>query len=73
MSLLWTRITMMLKILYSLMNHKIKNAPATLNAVHFLHLSSIIFQAAYQGKLSAWEWIYSLVSISARALYVLII
>ena len=55
------------------MNHKVKNAVATLNAVYFLHLSTIIFQAAYKGNISAWEWIYSLVSISARALYVLII
>lgn len=73
MSLLCTWIAMMHKILCSLMKTKVKNAVATLNAVYFLHLSTNIFQAAYKGNTSAWESTYSPVSISARALYVLII
>lgn len=32
------------KILYTLMNHKVKNAVATLNAVYFLHSVLLFFK-----------------------------
>lgn len=61
---------MMHKISYSLKKHKVKNAVATLNAGYFLHLSTINFQATYEGNTAAWELTYSLVFISTKA-YVL--
>jgi len=61
------------KILYSLVNHKVKNVVAILNAVYFLLLRTIILPATYKRNTSVWEWTYSLVSSSATALYVLII
>lgn len=64
---------MMHKILHSLMNHRVKNAVATPNAGYILHLSTTIFQVTYKGNTAAWELTYSLVFISTRALYVLII
>lgn len=44
MSLLCTQRAVMHKILYTLMNHKVKNAVATLNAVYFLHSVLLFFK-----------------------------